>query len=182
MKHLAWLLVAATLTCPALADDFKFGLGAGATWPVWSLITGEAPVDYKTGWLVTGRALWIPKTSSLGVRVAGYYGQIPVTSGIALGEAESTLAGGGADLNLAVRLVGKGADGIYLNVGIGFRTLRQELENGNSQKLTFSDTNISYNGGFGVSLGPAFGEVNIVYFKAQNFEFLALPVTIGLQF
>ncbi len=99
MKQLAWLLVAVVLTCPALADDFKFGFGGGATFPVWSLLGVDAPVDYKTGWLVTGRALWIPKTSSLGVRVAGYYGQIPATSRGAFEVAEGTLAGGGADLN-----------------------------------------------------------------------------------
>jgi hypothetical protein len=175
-------LLALALAGPARAGDVKFGFGAGATFPVWSLLGFDVPADYKTGWLVTARGLWIPRTSPFGVRVAGYYGQIPVTNDILWGDANSTLSGGGADLNLAFRLAGKGPEGLYLNAGIGFRTLRQEVEDRFSQTFVLSDTNISYNGGFGVSLGPAFGEVNVVYFKLQNSEFLAVPVTVGFQF
>ncbi len=175
-------LLALTLAGPASAGDVKFGIGAGATFPVWSLLGFDVGADYKTGWLVTARGLWIPSTSSFGVRVAGYYGQIPVTSDVLFGVAHSTLSGGGADVNAAFRLTGKGPEGLYLNAGIGFRTLRQEVGDGTPYPLTLSDTNISYNGGFGVSLGPVFGEVNVVYFKVQNSEFLAVPVTIGFQF
>lgn len=175
-------LLALTLAGPAPAGDAKFGIGAGATFPVWSLLGFDAPADYKTGWLVTARGLWIPSSSSLGVRVAGYYGQIPVTSDVLFGVAHSTLAGGGADLNLAFRLAGKGPEGLYLNAGIGFRTLRQEVRDGYPFPLVLSDTNISYNGGFGASMGSIFGEVNVAYFKVQNSEFLAVPVTIGFQF
>jgi len=175
-------LLALTLAGPAPAGEVKFGIGAGATFPVWSLLGFDVPADYKTGWLVTGRGLWIPSSSSLGVRVAGYYGQVPATSDVLFGVAHSTLSGGGADLNLAFRLVGNGPEFLYLNGGIGFRTLRQKVENRYAETLILSDTNISYNGGFGVSLGPAFGEVNIVYFKLQNSEFLAVPVTVGFQF
>jgi hypothetical protein len=175
-------LLALALAGPARAGDVKFGFGAGATFPVWSLLGFDVPADYKTGWLVTARGLWIPATSSLGVRVAGYYGQIPVTNDILWGDANSTLSGGGADLNLAFRLVGKGPEGLYLNAGIGFRTLHQKVENRYSETLILSDTNISYNGGLGVSLGPVFGEVNVVYFMVHDLEFLAVPVTIGFQF
>ena len=56
------------------------------------------------------------------------------------------------------------------------------MRDGYPYPLILSDTNISYNGGFGVSVGPVFGEVNVVYFKVQNSEFLAVPVTVGFQF
>ena len=175
-------LLALTLAGPAPAGEVKFGIGAGATFPVWSLLGFDVPADYKTGWLVTGRGLWIPSSSSLGVRVAGYYGQVPATSDVLFGVAHSTLSGGGADLNLAFRLVGNGPEFLYLNGGIGFRTLRQDVGDRSSHPLTLSDTSISYNLGFGVSVNQVFGEVNVVYFKVQNSEFLAVPVTVGFQF
>ena len=179
MKYLASLLVALTLACPALADDLKFGIGGGATFTSLGVVFGS---DFKTGWNVTGRALWFPSGFFLGVRGAGYYGQSPPAEAYFLGVSSknATLAGG--DLDLAIRLVGKGAGGLYLDLGIGVRSFRQEVENSPTGGWTFSDTSVSYNGGLGFSSGWFFAEANLVYFRVQNSDFVSIPLTVGFQF
>jgi hypothetical protein len=107
-------LVALSFARPAPADDFKFGIGGGATFTSLDIIFGDG---FKSGWTVTGRALWFPSGFFLGVRGAGYYGQTSPMTVYFLGVPvkNATLAGG--DLNLAVRLVGKGADGLGYSSG-----------------------------------------------------------------
>lgn len=109
-------------------------------------------------------------------------GQTSPTTAYFLGTSvqNGTLAGG--DLNLAFRLVGKGADGLYLNAGTGVRSYRQDVETSPRGKWTFSDTNISFNGGLGYSSGWFFTEANVVYFKVQNSDFVSIPLTVGFQF
>jgi hypothetical protein len=175
----AIVLISLALARPAPAADLKFGLGGGATFTSNDIVFGS---DFKTGWTVTGRVLWFPSGSFLGVRGAGYYGQSSPLESYFLQTTvkNATLAGG--DLNLAVRLTGKGAEGFYLNAGIGLRSYRQEAESPSAGRWTFSDTNISYNGGLGFSWGRFFAEANAVYFKVQESDFVSIPVTIGFQF
>ncbi len=171
------ILLVLTLASPASADDFKLGVGGGGT-----IVTGAYADAYKSGWNAAVRALWIPSSSFLGVRGAGYFGQNPPKtsdpSSAAIGR--STLSG--VDANLAVRLTGKGADGLYVDLGIGFRSLRRTTRGPNDGTVTGTDTNISYNAGAGFSTRWFFVEANGVYFRLQGRGLVSIPVTFGVQF
>ncbi len=171
------VLLILILTYPAPADDFKLGIGGGAT-----ITTGDYADGYKTGWHGMVRALWFPSSSLVGVRAAACYGQNSPKNGDFFGTSikDSTLYGG--DVNAAFRLTGKGAEGVYANAGIGLRALRQEVEGAGFGKVTQTDTKLSYNAGVGYSKGWFFVEANVVYFKVQDANLWSIPVTVGFQF
>ena len=171
------VLLALTLAHPASADDFKLGIGGGTT-----IVTGTFFDSYKSGWSTAVRALWFPSSFFIGVRGAGYYGQNPPKtsdpSSTAIGS--STLFG--FDANVAIRLLGKGADGLYVDLGLGSRSLRGETRCPGCGTVTGTESNISYNVGAGFSTKWFFVEANGVYFRVQGKGLVSIPVTFGIQF
>jgi len=177
VKTLAFvMLFGFTHAFPAAADDFKLGIGGGATFPI-----GDYADAYKTGWNATVRALWLPSSSFVGLRGAGYYGQNAPKYSEFFGTTIKNSSLYGVDANAAFRLTGKGAEGLYANAGIGFRSLRQGAE-ASGEKMTQTDTNISYNAGIGYSTGSFFAEANAVYFRVQGADLWSVPLTVGFQF
>ncbi len=170
----ALLLFAVAL--PARADDFKLGIGGGATFPV-----GDFANAYETGWNATVRALWIPSSSVVGIRGAAYYGQNGSKVGNVFGTKIKSAALWGLDANAAFRLTGEGAEGLYANAGIGFRSLRQGAESA-GLSVSETDTSISGNAGFGYSVRSFFVEANAVYFRVLGADVWSIPVTVGFQF
>jgi len=171
------VLVVLTVARPAPADDLKLGIGGGAT-----ITTGDYADAYKSGWNTTARALWLPSFFFIGVRGAGYYGQNPPKMSDVSGTSNKNSALYGADANVAIRLTGKGADGLYINLGIGCRSLRKATQSPNDGTVTQTDSNISYNAGAGFSTRWFFVEANGVYFKVQGRGLVSIPVTVGVQF
>jgi hypothetical protein len=169
-------LLVLTLAYPARADDFKLGIGGGAT-----ITTGNYADAYKSGWNTTARALWLP-SFLIGARGAAYYGQNPPKTSGVLGTSIENSALYGADANVAIRLIGKGADGLYIHLGIGFRSLHQKTQSPNDGAVTQTDSNISYDAGAGFSSSWFFVEANGVYFKVQGRSLVSIPVTVGFQF
>ncbi len=177
VKALASVILFTTVVgFPALAEDFKLGVGGGATFPV-----GDFADAYNTGWNTSVRALWLPSSSVVGIRGAGYYGQNAPKYSDFFGIKVQDAALYGLDANAAFRLTGKGAEGLYANAGVGFRSLRQGME-GYGYKETQTDTNVSFNAGFGYSVGWFFAEANAVYFRVQGADVWSIPLTIGFQF
>ncbi len=172
---LALLLLA--LAGPAPADDFKLGIGGGPTF-----VTGYYADAYRSGCNTSVRALWLPSFFFIGVRAAGTYGQNPPKTSDVSGTSIERSALYGVDVNAAIRLSGKGADGFYINLGIGSRSLRQETRSPELGTVTRTDSNISYNAGVGFSTGWFFIEANGVYFRVQGTSLVSVPVTVGFQF
>ena len=169
-------LFALAMSLPASAEDFKLGIGGGATFPI-----GDFGDAYKTGWNATVRALWLPSSSFVGIRGAGYYGQNASKYPDFFGTTIKSVGLYGVDANAAFRLTGKGAEGLYTNAGIGFRSLHQAAESTGSS-FSQTDTNISYNGGLGYSARSFFVEANAVYFRVHGADIWSIPVTVGFQF
>jgi hypothetical protein len=170
-------LLALTLASPAPADDFRLGIGGGPTF-----VTGNLAEAYKSGWNATVRALWFPSFIPIGVRGAGYYGQDPPKASDVPGAPIGNCALYGVDANAAVRLLGKETDGLYIDLGVGFRSLRQKIQVPNDGTLTRTDSNISYSAGAGFFSRWFFIEFNAVYFRVQGKSLLSIPVTVGFQF
>jgi len=170
------LLLGFALASPALAEDFKLGIGGGATFPI-----GDYADAYKTGWTATVRALWLPSSSVVGLRAAGYYGQNSSKYPDLFGAKIKSASLFGLDANAAFRLSGRGAEGLYANAGIGFRGLTQGVESAGF-KESQTDVNISYNAGLGYSSGWFFTEANVVYFRVMGADLWSIPVTVGFQF
>jgi len=171
------VLLVLALARPALAGDFRLGIGGGATF-----VTGNYADTYKSGWNGTVRALWLPSSAPVGVRGAGSYGQDAPKSSDVSGTPIGNSALYGVDVNAAVRLVGQGADGLHVNLGIGFRSLRQKIQTPSVGTVTRTDSNISYNVGAGFSTSRLFVEAEAVYFKVQGTSLVSIPVTVGFQF
>ena len=145
-------------------------------------MTGNNADVYESGWTATVRALWLPSSSIIGVRGAGYYGQDPPKPSDASGTPAGNSALYGVDANAAVRLAGKGADGLHVILGIGFRRLRRKIRTPNIGTVTRTDSNISYNVGAGFSRRWLFVEADAVHFKLQGTSLVSIPVTVGFQF
>ena len=173
----AVVLLVLMLAEPVAAEDFKLGIGGGAT-----ITTGSYQSIYKSGWNATARALWFPSSFFIGVRGAGTYGQNPAKEPDEPGTSVKTSAFWGVDANAAIRLTGKGAEGLYVDLGIGFRSLRQEAESPGTGAVTRTDSGISYNGGAGYSTSWFFVEASVVRFRVQGTAFVIIPVTVGVQF
>jgi len=170
------VLLILVFSFPAPAEDFKLGVGGGATFTV-----GDYADAYKTGWHGTIRALWIPSSSVVGVRAAACYGQNASRYGDFFGTTIGNSALYGGDVSAAFRLTGKGAEGLYANAGIGVRALRQVME-GPGFKVTQTDTKLSGIAGVGYSRGWFFAEANVVYFRVQDSDLWSIPVSVGFQF
>jgi hypothetical protein len=170
------ILFSLPIAFPAPAEDFKLGIGGGATFPI-----GDYADAYKTGWTTTIRGLWLPSSSVVGLRAAGYYGQNSSKSPDFFGATIKSSSLWGLDANAAFRLTGKGAEGLYANAGIGFRGLTQGVEYAGI-KESQTDVNISYNAGLGYSKGWFFTEANVVYFRVMGADLWSIPVTVGFQF
>ncbi len=162
---------------PAPADDFKLGIGGGPT-----IAIGNYADAYRSGWNTIVRALWLPSSFFVGVRAAGTYGQNPPKTSEVPGRSMGNGALYGFDANVAIRLTGKGADGLYINLGIGSRSFRQETRSPTLGTMTRTDSNISYNAGVGFSTRWFFVEVNGVTFRVQGTSLVSIPVTVGFQF
>jgi hypothetical protein len=171
------MLLVPILASPAAAEDFKLGIGGGATFTA-----GDYANAYKTGWHGMIRALWLPSSSVVGIRGAGYYGQNSPKGSDFAGVSVKNSALYGGDLNAAFRLTGKGAEGLYANAGIGVRAVHQEMDLGTFGKFSQTGTNISYNAGIGYSAGWFFAEANAVYFSVGGANLWSIPVTVGFQF
>ena len=173
----SFVLLLLTLAGPAMAEDFKLGIGGGA-----ALTTGTYAHAYKSGWLAAVRALWFPSGFFIGVRAAGSYGQNPPK---AVTERETSTASSalwGVDVSAAIRLTGRGADGLYLDTGIGSRSFRREVPSPAAGAETRTDSNISYNAGAGFSTRWFFVEAGGVYFRVQGTNVISIPLTVGFQF
>jgi len=169
------VLLAVVLACPvAASDDFKIGIGGGATF-----LSGDYSKVYNTGWTGTVRAMWVPSWFILGIRGAGYYGQNSPSDSLGGAIKASTLYG--ADANAVLRLIGTGANGLYLNGGFGFRSLQTKVSLAGGEQST-TTSQVCYNGGAGFSTGWFFAEANVVYFSVSGTNFLSYPVTVGVQF
>jgi len=171
------MLLAPVLASPAPAQDLKLGIGGGATFTA-----GDYADAYKTGWHGMIRALWLPSSSPVGIRGAGYYGQNSPKESDLLGASIKNSALYGGDLNAAFRLTGKGAEGLYANAGIGLRAIHQQIEAPSFGKISLTSTNISYNAGVGYSARWFFAEANVVYFKVEGANLWSIPLTVGFQF
>jgi hypothetical protein len=145
-------------------------------------VTGNYADAYKSGWNTTVRALWIPSFFFIGVRAAGYYGQNPAKTSDVIEISIKNSALYGFDVNAAIRVSGEGARGLYVNLGIGSRSLRTETQSPTFGTVTRTDSNISFNAGAGFSAGWFFVEANGVWFKVQGTNLVSIPVTVGFQF
>ncbi|HQR45888.1 MAG TPA: hypothetical protein PLB02_05890 [Thermoanaerobaculia bacterium] len=164
------------LALPAGADDFKLGIGGGATFPA-----GNFANVYDPGWNITLRALWLPGSSVVGLRGAGYYGQNGARNGDFPGVGMDSAQLYGFDADLALRLTGHGAEGLYAYLGGGVRALRQGVH-AYGQKFSQTDTGASGNAGLGWSAHRWFVEANAVYSGVQGTGLWSFPVTVGFQF
>ncbi len=170
-------LLALTQADPASAADFRLGIGGGA-----SIVVGNFADAYRSGWTTTFRALWLPSSFPLGVRGAAYYGENPAKTSDVPGISTETGALWGIDADVAVRLLGKGADALYVDLGVGSRSLRSETRSPSCGTLKATDANISYNAGAGYSGRWFFVEAGGVFFRVQGKSLVSIPVTFGVQF
>ncbi len=171
------VLLVPALARPATAEDFKLGVGGGPTFTL-----GDYADAYETGWHAMIRGLWLPASSPVGIRAAGYYGQNASKIGDFFGVSIKPSSLYGGDLDAAVRLTGKGAEGLYAFGGVGVRSIRQEASMGVFGTTSQTNTNVSFNGGLGYSVGWFFAEANAVYFKVEGSSLWSIPVSIGFQF